>query len=346
MAKSLNIAAILKQNLELQQKQIEAQNKVIEQMQAQSAAREQQYEDLLKKFETVGVNGPQSQSSPPAPKKKARASTGSIPNKTSTPSKSAKCSSRKKVPATPAPKTPVNPSRASGSKSATSRVKASSSKKPSPRKHPDQLTHEDWPEGYEQTKNCFFTFIRIIWGLILSSAVPKAPDPAMVAEFNAHFSDVSDLKVSWYLTYHVFLLTMSLVVARIRLVAVFTHLNLITPDNNLDAIDNPTDTESTDSPDDNSSTSTVRRSSGLRTLALPSRLLSSSMSTEQSVRSTHVGRSYGFYIMALDSWGYTFSLPSPVSESPHSSESLSLDFPAPALLTPLRAFRWTFRNQL
>ncbi|KAH9809575.1 hypothetical protein DFH28DRAFT_933730 [Melampsora americana] len=155
MAESLNIAAILKQNLELQQKQIEAQNK-----------------------------------------KKARASTGSIPNKTSTPSKSAKCSSSKKVPATPAPKTPVNPSRASGSKSATSRVKVSSSKKPLPCKHPDQLTHEDWPEGYEKTKNCFFTFIRIIWGLILLSAVPKAPDPAMVTEFNAHFSDVSALKAA------------------------------------------------------------------------------------------------------------------------------------------------------
>lgn len=42
-------------------------------------------------------------------------------------------------------------------------------------------------------QDCFYVFIRIIWGLILSGAVPKPPNPALLAEFNSRFRDISNI---------------------------------------------------------------------------------------------------------------------------------------------------------
>ncbi|EGG11304.1 uncharacterized protein MELLADRAFT_102169 [Melampsora larici-populina 98AG31] len=123
-----------------QQQQLEAQNRMIAEMQAQTASRDKAYEDLLKQFGNIGVS-PSTSSALPK-KKKTRASTGSMPHQppVSTPSTSKKT-----------------------------------------------------PTSFKDTKECFFLFIRVMWGLILAGAVPKAPDPALMEEFNARLSNVSEI---------------------------------------------------------------------------------------------------------------------------------------------------------
>lgn len=185
----------------LSQQQLAAQTQMMAQMQEQASARDKAYADLLEKFQDIGVN----QSSTSSSKKKPRASTGSIPNDTARKSKPAKpATASKQVP------TPRKKSSKSAGHSSTPRTHASTSKttqgsssrsrstgppKPSPKRHPGQLNSKDWPPGYEKTKNCFFAFIKLIWGLIEVSAVPKPPDQSLLTEFNARFSESSDIEV-------------------------------------------------------------------------------------------------------------------------------------------------------
>ncbi|KAG0151124.1 hypothetical protein CROQUDRAFT_37225 [Cronartium quercuum f. sp. fusiforme G11] len=42
-------------------------------------------------------------------------------------------------------------------------------------------------------QEAFFVFICVIWGLVLTSAVPKAPDLSLLAKFNAQFSKQADI---------------------------------------------------------------------------------------------------------------------------------------------------------
>ncbi|KAG0147120.1 hypothetical protein CROQUDRAFT_91744, partial [Cronartium quercuum f. sp. fusiforme G11] len=128
-------------------------------------------------------------------KSKTRASTGLIPNKplpsSSKPVKSSRVPS-KELPAqssTPQRK----PSASKASRVSTSRVQASGPLKPSPKRHPGQLMMSETPEGYEQTKNCFYVFIRIIWRLTSSSSVPKPPNPNLLIEFNSRFLEASEI---------------------------------------------------------------------------------------------------------------------------------------------------------
>ncbi|EGG01780.1 uncharacterized protein MELLADRAFT_110672 [Melampsora larici-populina 98AG31] len=191
-----SLQEMLQKNYEAQQQQIASQNELIKQMQQQAATREKAYEDLLNKFQEVGVKNATAESSPSSNKQrsKPRASTGSIPNKPTSsslkPSKSNRTPSKMAHSSTPprrssTPKTP---------KTSTSRVRTSGPPKPSPKQHPDQLKMSETPKGYEPTKNCFYVFIRIIWGLTSSSAVPKPPNPEMLTEFNARFSESAEIE--------------------------------------------------------------------------------------------------------------------------------------------------------
>ncbi|KAG0148813.1 hypothetical protein CROQUDRAFT_105533 [Cronartium quercuum f. sp. fusiforme G11] len=187
---------MLQKNYEAQQQQIANQTKIIEQMQQQAAARDKAYEDLLNKFQEIGVqNVTKSSASMDKKKSKMRASTGSIPNKplpsSSKPVKFSRVPS-KELPAqssTPQQK----PSASKASRVSTSCIQASRPLKPSPKQHPGQLMMSETPEGYEQTKNCFYVFIWIIWRLTSSSSVPKPPNPNLLIEFNSRFSEASEI---------------------------------------------------------------------------------------------------------------------------------------------------------
>ncbi|KAG0147703.1 hypothetical protein CROQUDRAFT_91231 [Cronartium quercuum f. sp. fusiforme G11] len=177
-----NLQEIPKKNYKAQQEQIAMQNQIITQMQEQASMQDLAYEQLLTQFQSA------SSISSPKKKGKARALTGSIQNQKSTnlstkPSQTT--SSRKKVPSKPAAfsSTPwKQPSRATGPKSANSCVQLSVPLKESPKRSPHQVAVAEWPEGFESTK-----------GLILAGAVPKAPDPALLNEFDMQFSDISDI---------------------------------------------------------------------------------------------------------------------------------------------------------
>ncbi|EGF97026.1 uncharacterized protein MELLADRAFT_70263 [Melampsora larici-populina 98AG31] len=179
----IDLQTMLMKSFETQQAQIATQNTMLEEMRKEAANREKAYEDLLNKFQDIGVKNTASPTSETTKKKKApRASTGSIPNK---PPKSSKPTPIRKPSQSSTPQRQSTPS--------TSRVKATGPPKPSPKRHGAQLNEGEWPEGFDGTKNCFYVFIRIIWGLTSSSAVPKPPDPAHLAEFNSRFSQSSEI---------------------------------------------------------------------------------------------------------------------------------------------------------
>ncbi|KAG0147274.1 hypothetical protein CROQUDRAFT_481208 [Cronartium quercuum f. sp. fusiforme G11] len=75
--------AILKQTFEAQQKQLASQNRLIKQMEERAAARDPAYEDLQFKHVTFNASQPKPTIPPTSKKGKMRASTGSIPTKTS-----------------------------------------------------------------------------------------------------------------------------------------------------------------------------------------------------------------------------------------------------------------------
>ncbi|MBW0475619.1 hypothetical protein O181_015334 [Austropuccinia psidii MF-1] len=58
----------------------------------------------------------------------------------------------------------------------------------SSRKSPLQMVGNDYPAGYEHTKDAFYIHIKLLWGLIEKNAVPSAPDPSQLNEFYQRFS--------------------------------------------------------------------------------------------------------------------------------------------------------------
>ncbi|EGG07168.1 uncharacterized protein MELLADRAFT_86042 [Melampsora larici-populina 98AG31] len=126
-------------------KQLAAQNKLIQdiqaqsaQMQAESAARDESYEKLLKKFKDVSV-----QQSASAEKGKSRASTSSkaptTPISHNRPSLS--LSSRK-----------TNPTPAECFEPSQSSRRSSAPPKPSPKRHPIQMAPDEAPPGFQGTR--------------------------------------------------------------------------------------------------------------------------------------------------------------------------------------------------
>ncbi|EGG03289.1 uncharacterized protein MELLADRAFT_90318 [Melampsora larici-populina 98AG31] len=146
-----DLQAMLLKSFEAQQAQIATQNRMLEQMQKEAAAREKAYEDLLNKFQDVGVKNTSSSTSDSTKKKKTpRASTGSIPHKPSKspiPEKSSRTPSKR-----PSQQSSTPQRKSSSSKVPTSRVKATGPPKPSPKRHPAQLNETEWPEGFDSTK--------------------------------------------------------------------------------------------------------------------------------------------------------------------------------------------------
>lgn len=149
--------------IEIQQQQLEAQNKLIADMQAQNAAREKAYEELVKQFGNVGVS--QLPLSAPPKKKKSRASTGSIPHQppVSTPSTSKKkIISKPKTPTRPkttAPPPPQTPLKKPSLKRSPSTPKGKGKQpsgpptpKPTPKRSPYQFQVKDMPEEFNETK--------------------------------------------------------------------------------------------------------------------------------------------------------------------------------------------------
>ncbi|MBW0471991.1 hypothetical protein O181_011706 [Austropuccinia psidii MF-1] len=61
-------------------------------------------------------------------------------------------------------------------------------------KSPLQIVGNDYPAGYEHTKDAFYIHIKLLWGLIEKNAVPSAPDPLQLNEFYQHFSTPYQIK--------------------------------------------------------------------------------------------------------------------------------------------------------
>ncbi|MBW0501550.1 hypothetical protein O181_041265 [Austropuccinia psidii MF-1] len=56
------------------------------------------------------------------------------------------------------------------------------------------MVGNDYPAGYEHTKDVFHIHIKLLWGLIEKNTVPSAPDPSQLNEFYQHFSTPDQIK--------------------------------------------------------------------------------------------------------------------------------------------------------
>ncbi|MBW0557526.1 hypothetical protein O181_097241 [Austropuccinia psidii MF-1] len=56
------------------------------------------------------------------------------------------------------------------------------------------MVGNDYPVGYEHTKDVFLIHIKFLWGLIEKNAVPSAPDPSQLNKFYQHFSTPDQIK--------------------------------------------------------------------------------------------------------------------------------------------------------
>ncbi|KNZ60831.1 hypothetical protein VP01_1494g1 [Puccinia sorghi] len=58
------------------------------------------------------------------------------------------------------------------------------------KKKPNQMTLEDYPKDFLDTKECLFTHIRLLWGMVEVSTPPPAANPELVRQFCTHFQNI------------------------------------------------------------------------------------------------------------------------------------------------------------
>ncbi|KNZ59351.1 hypothetical protein VP01_1751g4 [Puccinia sorghi] len=58
------------------------------------------------------------------------------------------------------------------------------------KKKPNQLMLEDYPVDFLDTKECLFTHIRLLWGIVEVSTPPPPANPTLVEQFCNHFGDI------------------------------------------------------------------------------------------------------------------------------------------------------------
>ncbi|MBW0477426.1 hypothetical protein O181_017141 [Austropuccinia psidii MF-1] len=56
------------------------------------------------------------------------------------------------------------------------------------------MVRNDYPAGYEHTKDAFYIHIKFLWGLIEKNTVPSAPNPSQLNEFYQCFSTPDQLE--------------------------------------------------------------------------------------------------------------------------------------------------------
>ncbi|MBW0520597.1 hypothetical protein O181_060312 [Austropuccinia psidii MF-1] len=58
------------------------------------------------------------------------------------------------------------------------------------------MTNEDYPSGFENTKDALQTHVKLLWVLVTQHAVPIAPDPTELNEFSQCFSNSDQIEVA------------------------------------------------------------------------------------------------------------------------------------------------------
>ncbi|KAA1110237.1 hypothetical protein PGT21_015468 [Puccinia graminis f. sp. tritici] len=62
------------------------------------------------------------------------------------------------------------------------------------RSNSNRMMVTDVPESFLKTRDCMYTHIRILWGLLEENAIPQAPDMNTLKEFQHRFSEVNQIK--------------------------------------------------------------------------------------------------------------------------------------------------------
>ncbi|EGG05429.1 uncharacterized protein MELLADRAFT_107662 [Melampsora larici-populina 98AG31] len=184
--------------------QLAAQTQLISQMQTQAASRDQAYDTLLKKLKYVGLQSPPKSKSKakskaakdqPAAASSSRAPPVPLPSNKTTATPRPRVTSKRHS-STSTPKKSPLPAKSTPKSSPAVRSTKKQAGPPitaSPKRSPHQVLSGEFPEDYTRTKECFFTFVRIIWDLAAAGSVPVAPDPALLTKFNARFSDPAQI---------------------------------------------------------------------------------------------------------------------------------------------------------
>ncbi|EGG00758.1 uncharacterized protein MELLADRAFT_67596 [Melampsora larici-populina 98AG31] len=167
-------------DLQLISRQLAAQHELIQKMQNDASARDEEYDLLSKKFDKISVKKSSTKRHSSVTTKIKPASSGARKSKVS-PTKTPK------RPSTSAKSTPKSTSK-------TSRRASAPPPKSSPvKRDPNQLDTLEVPEGFQKTKDCFYAFIRILWNMMEKGSIPVVPDPERLAEFNARFTEAAQI---------------------------------------------------------------------------------------------------------------------------------------------------------
>ncbi|KAA1066043.1 hypothetical protein PGT21_019177 [Puccinia graminis f. sp. tritici] len=62
------------------------------------------------------------------------------------------------------------------------------------KKLPNQMMLDDYPDNFLDTKECLFTHIRLLWGMVEVSTPPPPANPELVRQFCSSFKDIDDFE--------------------------------------------------------------------------------------------------------------------------------------------------------
>ncbi|KAG0147212.1 hypothetical protein CROQUDRAFT_91656, partial [Cronartium quercuum f. sp. fusiforme G11] len=167
---------------------MQAQSQQIAQMQEEAAKRDEAYNALAAKFTKANISGPNLLPSNQKSTSKAKGK-GKHSQSTPLPSNHMPVSKVKgKTPQVLTPKMPLNKISPATKASKSSPVVTSS-----PKHDPNQLVVKETPAEFKSTKEALYCFIKIIWRMVESGAVPPPPDPGNTQEFSAAFSSTQQI---------------------------------------------------------------------------------------------------------------------------------------------------------